>query len=768
MKNPRKNSVRYEFGAFSVDVEQRLLFRDGRHVPLAPKVVETLVALVEHRGRVMTKDELMERLWPDTFVEQSNLSQNVFLLRKALGEAEYIETVPRRGYCFRGEVRRLGPADGDEVRSSVSADDGGELIHTSRTRTRFVREEEVTIDGTEAEARRPGAPNPASVFAPSLIAGAYSRARLAAALATVAALLLAVGFGASRLLSSGGRQDEASTIQRSAAVAARASAPELRRLTSDSKAFDPVISPDGGDVAYRFRDGDRESVRLRNIASGSDVEVMPPRLEGYTNLAFSPDGGHLYFTAPHEGVKNGVIARVPVFGGTPQVLVKEVWSSFALSPDGRRLAFFRGYNSGQEMRLLAADLNGGERELIKSRPGELWFAIWGSGPAWSPDGQKIVVVAGAKGQEGAYTYLLEVRVDDGSAREVPGARWHSALQQTWLPDGSGLVVSAQERSGAPYQLWLVAYPSGEMRRLTNDLNDYNKVSISSDSRLLVAQQETNVSHIWVVPDGDPSRARQLTSGASDSDGRNGLAWMPDGRILFASKRGGAHEIWVMKADGTEARQLTSGTPGANWGPRATPDGRYIVFTSTRAGRRNIWRVDSDGSNAVPLTAGVGEVKPFVSPDGRWVYYTSYAAPFATIERVPIEGGEAQGVPNTSASSDPVVSPDGRLLAYDHYDDVNGWRMALIPADGSRPPEFFRFHAFGGVARWTPDSRSLVYIDEKRPGNLWRQPLAGGPRRPFASFGKEGVAYFDLSPDGKQLVVARGNHYSDVVLITNFR
>ena len=179
-------------------------------------------------------------------------------------------------------------------------------------------------------------------------------------------------------------------------------------------------------------------------------------------------------------------------------------------------------------------------------------------------------------------------------------------------------------------------------------------------------------------------------------------------------------------------------------------------------------MDSDGNNVVPLTAGVGESTPFVSPDGRWVYYTSYAAPSAAIERVPIEGGEGQGVPNTSAAGDPAVSPDGRLLAYDHYDDVNGWRMALIPADGSEPPRVFDFHAFRGVARWTPDSRSLVYIDEKRPGNLWRQPLAGGPPRPFASFGKEGVAYFDLSPDGRQLAVARGNLYSDAVLITNFR
>src|SRR5687768_2675009 len=126
MENPRKNGVSYQFGPFSLDAEQLLLFRDGHAVPLAPKVVETLVALVERSGHVMTKGELMERLWPDTFVEQSNLSQNVFLLRKALGEAEYIETVPRRGYCFRGEVRRSESLAGEDRRLEPHASD--ELI----------------------------------------------------------------------------------------------------------------------------------------------------------------------------------------------------------------------------------------------------------------------------------------------------------------------------------------------------------------------------------------------------------------------------------------------------------------------------------------------------------------------------------------------------------------------------------------------------------------------------------------------------------------
>ena len=551
MENIGKKGESYEFGPFRVDASQRLLFREGRPVPLAPKVVETLLALVERDGTLVTKDELMQKLWPDSFVEESNLTQNVFLLRKALGEgaggAKYIETIARRGYRFVGEVRHSHPNYGEE------------LIFTSRIRTHILSQEE-TIDGAAEDAEAPHADggvirrkrpdvveaNPrewsessVGASASPALATLRKRAPLLVALAALASLLVAGGFGLSRLLrrepSLAGRQGE--PPGRAAPV------PELRRLTYDSKALHPALSPDGAYVAYRFRDGERESVRLRNIANGSTVEVLPPTAEGYANLAFSPDGGYLYFTTLLKGVKQNVIARAPIFGGTPQEVAREIWSSFSLSPDGRQVAFIRGYDTGQEMRLIIADLDGGgERELIRSKHSDLWFEIWTSGPAWSPDGKKIIVLAGSKRPAGDSEYLMEVQVGDGSAREVPGAHWRSLSQAAWLPDGTGLVVSAQERQGAPYQLWLVAYPSGEMRRLTNDLNAYDKISVSADSRLLVAQQVNDVTHVWVSRGGDAARARQLTSGTSDSDGRNGLAWTPDGQILFASTRNGAYDI----------------------------------------------------------------------------------------------------------------------------------------------------------------------------------------------------------------------------------
>src|SRR5437868_2644595 len=123
----------YEFGPFRIDVANRLLLRDGAPLPLTPKAVDTLLALIQSGGQVLKKDDLMKLVWPDTIVEEGNLTQNIYLLRKTLGEGangrNYIETVPRRGYRFVGEVREL---------PSEAAD----LILAERTKVQVVIEEQ--------------------------------------------------------------------------------------------------------------------------------------------------------------------------------------------------------------------------------------------------------------------------------------------------------------------------------------------------------------------------------------------------------------------------------------------------------------------------------------------------------------------------------------------------------------------------------------------------------------------------------------------------
>src|SRR5947207_2489893 len=122
----------YEFGPFRVGTANRLLLRRGEVVALPPKTFDILLTLVEDSGQVLQKEELMQRVWPDSFVEEANLSNQIFNLRKALGESngeKYIKTIPRRGYRFVAEVTEI-------------TNEGTDLVLAERTRARVVIEEE--------------------------------------------------------------------------------------------------------------------------------------------------------------------------------------------------------------------------------------------------------------------------------------------------------------------------------------------------------------------------------------------------------------------------------------------------------------------------------------------------------------------------------------------------------------------------------------------------------------------------------------------------
>ena len=133
MRN-RQDKRFYSFGAFRIDVTERVLFGERGTVPLTPKVFDTLLLLVENNNHVLGKQELIERIWPDSFVEDNNLAQNISILRKALGQSpggqDYIQTVPKRGYRFVAEVRE----DWEE---------GAPVVVRERTRSRIVVEEEI-------------------------------------------------------------------------------------------------------------------------------------------------------------------------------------------------------------------------------------------------------------------------------------------------------------------------------------------------------------------------------------------------------------------------------------------------------------------------------------------------------------------------------------------------------------------------------------------------------------------------------------------------
>ena len=787
------NKELYEFDVFRLDISERILFRQGHRVPLADKAFETLCALVKHGNHLVAKDELLAEVWADAIVEENNLDKNISYLRKVLGEkkdeAKFIETVRGHGYRFLPEVRNI------EAELKNDGADAASFTEQSKVETNFpivAKQYETQRSGnvvalakwrheeaenpTESEADEKAedqsvgnSPTPATTeqlaqdqsAAPSgyhhlQLDARHNKQRYFPAVGAFLVLFIA-GFGLVWYIQS----RRAATVPNM-----REQAVTFKRLTYDSKSNSPAISADGKHLAYTVSDKDQVSIWLKNLANNSTVQVMPPATNDYSALAFSPDGNQLYYFP-----STGFLCHVPVFGGTPQCSVKDVWSQFALSPDGKRVVFTRQYMPAGDIHLIIANVDGsGERDILKGNA-DFGLPLWGSKQAWSPDGQKIAVGGWRKDESGVHqAVLFEVNISDGTVREIPSPHWDEIREVAWLSDNSGFIVTAAEKEGAPYQIWQLAAASGEAGRLTNDANHYDAISLTADSRTLVAHQLIDFTHIWIAPDGDANRTRQLTSGTNRDDGTQGLYWMSDGKLVFVSPSDDEIDLWMMDADGANRKQLTTKTDGGNLSPRVTPDGRYIVFTSTRTGQKHIWRMDADGNNQLQLSDGEDGTSPTISPDGLWVYYTAFGTePPTSLRKVSIDGGASVRLPAKYYFDRPAVSPDGKLLVYQYRADRTGGIAVMSLESGESLKLFENLPAERGIARFTPDSQAILYITNGNTfGNLWRQPLDGSPPQQFTYFTEGYISNFALSADGHQLALAHGQHFNDVVLIENFK
>ena len=386
--------------------------------------------------------------------------------------------------------------------------------------------------------------------------------------------------------------------------------------------------------------------------------------------------------------------------------------------------------------------------------------------SWSPDGTVIAAGAGTSAG-GLRETAVAVAVADGSEKPLTAHEWLQTKRLSWLSDGHGLVLQAVDAESAGRdQLWLVAYPGGEVRRITNDLNSYSDATLSTDSSALVTVQRDQLTSLWVAPQGDARRARQTSSGTGKYDGVNGLAWTPDGRLVYASSASGNLDLWIMEADGTHARQLTTDPLVDRW-PAVSPDGRSVVFTALRAGSSDLWRMDIDGGNLQPLTRADPDFPPEITPDGKWVLYSSSQSGQPALWKVPLAGGQPSMLSPVGYHG--LISPDGKLVEYVFIDQkASRRRVAVKSWEGGEPLRVFDI-AIAHSTRWSPDGRGLTYV-ETRDGvaNLWLQPLDGGKPRQLTHFTSDNIFNYAWSRDGKQLAVVRGNWSSDVVLISNFR
>jgi Tol biopolymer transport system component len=354
----------------------------------------------------------------------------------------------------------------------------------------------------------------------------------------------------------------------------------VSRITSTGNVREAVISPDGKYIAYVELINGQQSLWIRQAASASKVQILPPAAVSLRGLAFSPDGNFVYYLKSAEDGAN-TLYYLPVLGGLPKEVLTGIESQVSFSPDGRRIAFVRWQQNPRGSLLMTANADGTGQQQLASRRSPEFFSN-GGGPAWSPDGEVVAVTAGSS-RAGVLFNVVGVRVDGRGEQPITSRAIASITGASWLPDGSGMIITAadQERmSCSNNQLWHVGYPGGAIRRVTNDLNNYGQASVTADASALLTTAEEQFSGIWVKgSDKAGSRAVRLNSGRND--GRAGLSWVPGGGIVYSSDGGGVDSILVMQADGGSPRTLVSHM--LNMTPAVSPDGRMILFVSFRGG-----------------------------------------------------------------------------------------------------------------------------------------------------------------------------------------
>jgi len=551
---------------------------------------------------------------------------------------------------------------------------------------------------------------------------------------------------------------------------------KITRLTTGGKIGNAgilgtaTISPDGRYVVFATGEAGKTALWVRQVSTGSLVQILPPVLGSYLGNTFSPDGEFVYSSRDDEENVPGALYQVPVLGGTSRRLLTRIDSPITFSPDGKRFAFVRDDQQKGENYLMLANADGSSEQRLATRKQPDGFST--SGASWSPDGKLIAcgvyTLSGTKSST-----VVGVPLDGGPEKPLTSQKWADISHVIWLADGSGLVMTATpEFTSAGTQVWFLSYPKGEVRRITNDLNGYGGISlgVTADSSAIVTIQIDISAQIYLTgPNEDAGRARQISHGKYD--GTTGLAWTPDGKIVYVSQAGDNIDIWMMNADGTNAKQLTT-DDSIKSEPSVSPDGRYVLFSSNRSGNWNIWRIGVDGNNLKQLTEGEGpDDFPVCSPDGKWIVFARSGK--ETLWKVSIDGGAPTQLTDRFAQSF-SVSQDGRFIAYTTLDEQVSQQpqLVIMSFEGGPPTKSLTLPLSANIAAglmWTPDGRAVTYLDQlNSAGNIWSQPLDGGPPKQLTNFRSDLIFRSAWSKDGKQLAVSHGTLTNDVVLIKDFR
>lgn len=663
----------YQFGCFVLDDDRQVLYREGVPVTIQRKLYEVLLYLVRHAGEVVWKEELIEHVWQGKEIDERNLTQHIYNLRRALGDnprtPSFILTIPGKGYTFNHSVEAF---ETTELRRLLNPD-----LFTSET-----------MEAGSAVAHS----SPGARWSIRSLGFKFSQRRVQWTLAFLVLfvfIMLATHPSWWRSRKTG-----------------QGSYPRLTTLgTVSGLKSDPSFSPDGRQLVF----ASGQSVNNLDIyitAIGQPASRSLIRLSSHPasdhDPVWSPDGRQIAFLRgnQYDQVKMQLVV-VPATGGVEKVIAS-VWGGLDWSPDGRYFAIIdeRTPEYPTTLHLLTSD--GSQRkQLTEPVPGEWRFD---STPRFSPDGRSIAFIRWRGDLDGD---IWVIDIQTRKMRQVTFDRLQIA-DFKWSPDGSEILyISGRGGTG---QLWRQRIGREPPVLVQTVISDISKFDLHPLQRRLVFTQYSQSASIEVWPlssrDGEnpgaetrlyPGWTCRIDAARNDlspkfqtdggrvltvSSSRNYLnpRFSPDGtRLLFVSNQTGMNQLWVANADCSNPTQLTEVDFEGLGSPRWSPDGANIVFDGRKSGPAEVFVIGSNGTGLRLVGAGY---MPSWSADGRFIYYVSSRKRLPQVWKAPATGGEGVIVTDNH-SRDPLESADGRRLYFSSVDRL--WQKDLVTGVESPVP-----------------------------------------------------------------------------------
>ncbi|HVL68356.1 MAG TPA: winged helix-turn-helix domain-containing protein [Vicinamibacterales bacterium] len=660
----------YAFGPFSLDPDRRVVTRAGEPLPVTARAFDVLLALVERAGQTVEKDELLRLVWPDTVVEEANLSQQIFTIRKLLGQTDeqpYIATVPRRGYRFVATVARM-PQSETTTEGPEAAPARREPLMTCTEAIRLA----VPLDGT----RLALGPCPSVAIAPD-----GSR------------LVFVAGEGGSTRL-------YLRPLDRFEAVA----------IPGTEGASNPFFSPDGRWIGFQA------ARQLRKVPIDGGPPLAVCEVADLRGAAWTADDEIVFAPGPTTG-----LWRAPASGGPPTPLTTLRFEAGERThrwphalPDSRRVLFTiggAGATSFDEAALAVADLATGEYRLVLRHASDGRYApagtlVWARGAAlfaaaFDPQGSRV---------DGSARVVL-----NGVAMSATGAA-HFACSSTGV-----LVHVPGEAQSLRRSLVAVDRQGRELARYTGG-ESLEEPRFAPDGRSAIVSLRGRSSDLWLY---------EFSRGALERltyEGENFAAiWGPDeGTITFSSSRGGPSDLYLLRADRAGEPELLVASEFDKVAGAWSPDGTALIFAEYHPeSGADLWVVDRTTERARPFVrTRFNEYSPIFSPDGRFVAYATDASGRPEIVLVSYPDATGKRQISTDGGTEPVWSRDGSELFYRSGDRMMRVDMSRGAAEPGIPTTLFE-------GRYVPGTVTLANYDISADADRFLMVVADDPPVPTA-------------------------------------